>query len=94
MPEGQTAEGTAAAKVISMSLFIQVHSTASLLAREDTCFSEILSSLFVGIKTGSASLCLWKWKSLEQTAGLTSASTDPFVKAAIKVATLHHMWAL
>lgn len=59
-PEGQTAEGTAAAKVISMSLFIQVHSTASLLAREDTCFSEILSSLFVGIKTGSASLCLWK----------------------------------
>lgn len=81
---------------ISMSLLIHVNSTASLLAREDTCFSEILSSLFVRIKTRSASLCLWKLKSLEQTAGLASASTDPFVKAASKVATLHHMlyWAL
>lgn len=94
--ESQTAESTAAVKVISVSLLIHVNSTASLLAREDTCFSEILSSLFVRIKTRSASLCLWKLKSLEQTAGLASASTDPFVKAASKVATLHHMlcWAL
>lgn len=94
--EGQTAEDAAAAKVTSLSLLIHVNSTASLLARENTCFSEILSSLFVRIKSCSASLCLWKQKSLEQTAVLTSASTDPFVKAASKVATLHHMlyWGL
>lgn len=40
---GPDTEGTAAAKVISMSLLIHVNSTASLLAKEDTRFSEILS---------------------------------------------------
>lgn len=41
--EGQTAEGTAAAKVTSMSLLIHVNSTAFLLAK--TLFS-LKSSLF------------------------------------------------
>lgn len=42
-------EGLAAAKVISVSLLIHVNYTPSLLTREDTCFSEIFSSLFVRI---------------------------------------------
>lgn len=53
-PRGPDTEGTVAATVISMSLLIHVNSTASLLAKEHTCFSEILSFLFVQIKTHSA----------------------------------------
>lgn len=48
--EGQTAEGAAAAMVISLSLLTHVNSTASLLAKEDTFFSEILSFLFAQLK--------------------------------------------
>lgn len=78
MPEGQTAEDAAAAKVISMSLLIHVQ----------------LPPYYPGKRL--VSLKSFLLFSLEQTAGLTPALTDPFVKAASKVATLHHMlyWAL
>lgn len=64
-------------------------SLASQKARRTLDLWKPVSSLFVQNKTRSASLYPWKLKSQEQTAGLTSSSTDPLVKSTSKVATLH-----